>query len=232
MFKNFLVIIPTYNESENINDLINELSRHGFHILVVDDNSPDGTFEIVLNNEKYGQNLFGIKRTSNKGYGKSVIDGFKFGIEKQYQYFVQMDSDFSHRVKDLLKMTELSSKYDLVIGSRYIDGGAIEGWGLIRKYLSKISNLFAKFLLKTNISDLTTGFRIYSLNSIKSIEFQKIDSNGYSFLVELLYKIIKGNFKIIEYPIIFVNRTRGKSKMDFKIIIESMVNLFKIYLKK
>ena len=87
-------------------------------------------------------------------------------------------------------------------------------------------------MLNTYISDLTTGFRIYSLNSIKSIEFQKIDSNGYSFLVELLYKIIKGNFKIIEYPIIFVNRTRGKSKMDFKIIIESMVNLFKIYLKK
>ena len=143
-----------------------------------------------------------------------------------------MDSDFSHRVKDLLKMTELSSKYDLVIGSRYIDGGAIEGWGLIRKYLSKISNLFAKFLLKTTISDLTTGFRIYSLNSIRSIDFQKIDSNGYSFLVELLNKIIKGNFKIIEYPIIFVNRTRGKSKMDFKIVIESMVNLFKIYFEK
>ncbi len=232
MFENFLVIIPTYNESENINDLINELSKHGFHILVVDDSSPDGTFEIVSNHEKYGQNLFGIKRTSNKGYGKSVIDGFMFGIEKQYQHFVQMDSDFSHRVKDLLKMTELSSKYDLVIGSRYIDGGAIEGWGLIRKYLSKISNLFAKFLLKTTISDLTTGFRIYSLNSIRSIDFQKIDSNGYSFLVELLNKIIKGNFKIIEYPIIFVNRTRGKSKMDFKIVIESMVNLFKIYFEK
>ena len=133
-------------------------------------------------------------------YG-NVIKKINYTKENNFLFFDTLKVlkyENKNRVKDLLKMTELSSKYDLVIGSRYIDGGAIEGWGLIRKYLSKISNLFAKFLLKTTISDLTTGFRIYSLNSIRSIDFQKIDSNGYSFLVELLNKIIKGNFKIIE----------------------------------
>ncbi len=232
MFSNFLVIIPTFNESENINKIINELDEHGFHIIIIDDNSPDDTFNIVKNHKKFGQNLFGILRTSNRGYGVSIIEGFKYSIEHNYEYIVQMDSDFSHRVEDLLPMCSLAEEYDLIIGSRYINGGKIMGWGLFRTALSKYANKFAKKVTKSNVNDLTTGFRIYSKNLIQAINFQNIESNGYSFLVEIIAKIPDEKFKITEYPITFNDREFGKSKMSFKIIFESFINLLKIYFGK
>lgn len=232
MFSNFLIIIPTFNESENINKIINELDEHGFHIIIIDDNSPDDTFNIVKNHKKFGQNLFGILRTSNRGYGVSVIEGFKYSIEHNYEYIVQMDSDFSHRVEDLLPMCNLAEEYDLIIGSRYINGGKIMGWGLFRRALSKYANKFAKKVTKSNVNDLTTGFRIYSKNLIQAINFQNIESNGYSFLVEIIAKIPDEKFKITEYPITFNDREFGKSKMSFKIIFESFINLLKIYFGK
>ena len=232
MFSNFLVIIPTFNESENINKIINELDEHGFHIIIIDDNSPDDTFNIVKNHKKFGQNLFGILRTSNRGYGVSVIEGFKYSIEHNYEYIVQMDSDFSHRVEDLLPMCNLAEEYDLIIGSRYVNGGKIMGWGLFRRALSKYANKFAKKVTKSNVNDLTTGFRIYSKNLIQVINFQNIESNGYSFLVEIIAKIPDEKFKITEYPITFNDREFGKSKMSFKIIFESFINLLKIYFGK
>ena len=232
MFSNFLVIIPTFNESENINKIINELDEHGFHIIIIDDNSPDDTFNIVKNHKKFGQNLFGILRTSNRGYGVSVIEGFKYSIEHNYEYIVQMDSDFSHRVEDLLPMCNLAEEYDLIIGSRYVNGGKIMGWGPFRRALSKYANKFAKKVTKSNVNDLTTGFRIYSKNLIQAINFQNIESNGYSFLVEIIAKIPDEKFKITEYPITFNDREFGKSKMSFKIIFESFINLLKIYFGK
>mgnify|MGYP001192142245 FL=1 len=232
MFDNYLVVIPTYNESGNIENLINKLSQYNFHILVVDDNSPDKTFNIVEKNKSYGKNLFAILRKKNRGYGKSVIEGFKYGIEKNYDYIVQMDSDFSHRIEDLLPMCKLSKNYDMVIGSRYISGGKVNGWGLYRKFLSKYANVFAKIITNSDINDLTTGFRIYSINLINSIDFQSIKSNGYSFLVEIIHRIDKDNYKIVEYPITFVDREVGKSKMSLKIIFESFFRLLKIYFNK
>ena len=144
MFSNFLVIIPTFNESENINKIINELDEHGFNIIIIDDNSPDDTFNIVKNHKKFGQNLFGILRTSNRGYGVSVIEGFKYSIEHNYEYIVQMDSDFSHRVEDLLPMCNLAEEYDLIIGSRYVNGGKIMGWGLLKSCQNMLINLQKK----------------------------------------------------------------------------------------
>lgn len=232
MYNNFLIIIPTYNECENINSLINILDNHGFHMVIVDDNSPDKTFDIVKNHNKFGANLFGILRTSNKGYGNSVKDGFNFVLENNYEYAVQMDSDFSHRVEDLLQMCSLAKNYDLVIGSRYVEGGKIEGWSLYRKFLSKYANIFARFATKSDIYDLTTGFRIYSKNLIENIEFSNITSNGYSFLVEIISKISTKDYKIVEFPIVFVDRERGKSKMGLKIIFESFINLIKIRSKR
>ena len=143
-----------------------------------------------------------------------------------------MDSDFSHRIEDLLPMCELSKSYDLVIGSRYVNGGNIIGWGLYRKFLSKYANVFAKNITNSNINDLTTGFRIYSKNLINSIDFQNIESNGYSFLVEIIHRINKDNYKIVEYPITFVDRQIGKSKMSLNIIFESFIRLLKIYFHK
>lgn len=232
MFNNYLIVIPTYNESGNIKKLVNKLVQYDFHVLVVDDNSPDNTFEIVKNHKSYGENLFGILRTKNKGYGKSVVEGFNYGVEKNYEYIIQMDSDFSHRIEDLLDMCELSKNYDLVVGSRYVNGGKIIGWPFHRKLLSKYANLFAKSITKSNINDLTTGFRVYSKNLVRSIDFQNIESNGYSFLVEIIHRINKDNFKITEYPITFIDREIGKSKMSLKIIFESITNLLKIYFSK
>ncbi len=232
MFNNYLIIIPTYNESLNIVSLVDKLIQYDFHILVVDDNSPDKTFDIVEKHKSYDKNLFAILRTKNKGYGKSVVEGFKYGIEKNYEYIIQMDSDFSHRIEDLLPMCELSRNNDMVIGSRYVNGGNIVGWGLYRKLLSKYANLLAKNITNSNINDLTTGFRIYSKNMINSIDFQNIESNGYSFLVEIIHRIDKDNYKIVEYPITFVDRQLGKSKMSLSIIFESIVKLVKIYFYK
>lgn len=228
MYEKFLVIIPTYNESENIVTLIEELSKYGFNILIVDDNSPDNTFGLVTKHIRFGKNLFGILRTSDKGYGKSVISGFNYSLENNYEFMVQMDSDFSHSVEDLISMCSLAIENDLVIGSRYVQGGKIIGWNFYRKYLSKFANLFAKFATKSPINDLTTGFRVYSKNLVTSIDFNSINSTGYSFLVEIITKIPNQNFKIIEHPITFVDREKGKSKMNFKIIFESFINILKI----
>lgn len=232
MYNNFLIIIPTYNESENIRLLIDKLDVHGFHILVVDDNSPDNTFDIVKNHKNYGINLFGLLRTVERGYGKSVIDGFKYAIQNDYEYVIQMDADFSHRIEDLLKMCILAQNNDLVIGSRYVKGSSIEGWGLYRKNLSKYANLFAKASTKSDINDLTSGFRIYSKYLYNNIEFDDIVSNGYSFLVEIIAKIPYQKYKILEFPITFIDRKSGKSKMGFKIIFESIINLIKILFRR
>ena len=150
MNSNFLVVIPTYNESQNITRLIDLLSTYEFHIVVVDDNSPDNTFELVKNHKNFGVNLFGILRTSNRGYGRSVVEGFKYAILKNYQFVVQMDSDFSHSIDDLTKMVEKSKNFDLVIGSRYVKGGKIYGWGKFRKILSFKRLIKIKSLKKKN----------------------------------------------------------------------------------
>lgn len=232
MYDNFLVVIPTYNESENIESLIDNLDQYNFHILIVDDNSPDKTFDIVINHEKFGNNLFGLLRTSNKGYGRSVIDGFAYALKNNYHYIVQMDSDFSHRIEDLISMCDLAIQNDLVIGSRYVQGGRVVGWSLNRRLLSKYANIFARFVIRSDIKDLTTGFRIYTNKLINNIDFMNITSNGYSFLVEIISKIPSKDYRIVEFPIVFVNRERGKSKMNHKIIFESFINLLKIFFKK
>lgn len=232
MYSNFLVVIPTYNESENIESLIDNLDQYNFHILIVDDNSPDKTFDIVINHEKFGNNLFGLLRTSNKGYGRSVIDGFAYALKNNYHYIVQMDSDFSHRIEDLISMCDLAIQNDLVIGSRYVQGSRVVGWSLHRRLLSKYANIFARFVIRSDIKDLTTGFRIYTNKLINNIDFMNITSNGYAFLVEIISKIPSKDYRIVEFPIVFVNRERGKSKMNFKIIFESFINLLKIFFKK
>jgi dolichol-phosphate mannosyltransferase len=226
-FEEYLIVIPTFNEKENIINLIEELNSHNFHILVVDDNSPDGTYDLVANHNNFNNNIFAIKRSHDKGYGKSVIEGFKFGLVNNYKYIVQMDSDFSHRVIDLINMTDFST-YDLVIGSRYVVDGNIVGWKWHRKYLSKYANFFAKFVLNTEINDLTSGFRIYKSELLELINYDNITTNGYAFLVELINLILKENVKIIESPITFIDRQKGTSKMSAKIIIESVLSLLKI----
>lgn len=224
-----IVIIPTFNESENILSLIENLQEFKIDILIVDDNSPDKTYDIVAKHNNFGKSIFAIKRYENKGYGNSIIDGIKFSLKNNYEIIAQMDSDFSHNPNDLISMIKLCDM-NLVIGSRYIPGGKIVGWKIHRILLSRYSNQFARFVLNTHVKDLTSGFRVYSSNILRNIDYLDINSNGYSFLVELLNLIVKRNFEVIEFPITFIDRKKGKSKMNYQIIFESVLKMFKILL--
>lgn len=219
---NKLIVIPTYNESENIVELINQLSSTDCHILVVDDSSPDNTGKLVQSHKLFNKSLYLIERSENKGYAPSCIEGMKYGINNQYLNIIQMDADFSHSPDDLINMLSYSQNYDLVIGSRYIDGGATSGWGLGRILLSKIANLFANNYLKFSVKDSTSGFRIYKTEVLKKIDFTKFKSEGYGFLVQILFTLYKNKISIKEVPIHFNDRKFGTSKMDLSIIIEAI----------
>lgn len=227
-----LVISPTYNESENIDKFISEILDLKLEILIIDDNSPDGTSQLVKTNNNFGKNLFLISRKEKLGYGTAVIEGFNFGIRKKYEYIIQMDADLSHRSVDLTNMIKFIDNFDVIIGSRYIPGGGSEGWGIHRKLLSKYANKLAKFVTKSGINDMTTGFRIYKRSALESIDFKESKLNGYSFLVDILDKCVKAKLSIKEAPILFVDRELGKSKMNIKIIIEGVKTLFKLYFQK
>ena len=227
-----LVISPTFNESENIDKFISEILDLKLEILIIDDNSPDGTSQLIKTNKNFGNNLHLISRKEKLGYGTAVIEGFNFGIRNKYEYIIQMDADLSHRSVDLTNMIKFIDNFDVIIGSRYIPGGGSEGWGIHRKLLSKYANKLAKFVTKSGINDMTTGFRIYKRSALESIDFKESKLNGYSFLVDILDKCVKAKLSIKEAPILFVDRELGKSKMNIKIIIEGVKTLFKLYFQK
>ncbi len=223
-----LVVIPTYNESENIEKLIQELKSLEHHIMIVDDNSPDGTSEIVENLKEKNNNLYLIKRESKLGLGSAYRDGFKAAMNMGYEFFVEMDADFSHQTIDLVEMIKNIDKADVIIGSRYIEGGGIKGWNYKRRLLSKLANLFTQILFGYHIKDSTSGFRIYNRESLEKINFQKTKSDGYSFQIEMTYRANKKNLKILEIPITFYERREGESKMTGQIINEAIISLFKL----
>lgn len=223
-----LIIIPTYNESENIEKLIQELKSLEHHIMIVDDNSPDGTSEIVENLKEKNNNLYLIKRESKLGLGSAYRDGFKAAMNMGYEFFVEMDADFSHQTIDLEEMIKNIDKADVIIGSRYIEGGGIKGWNYKRRLLSKLANLFTQILFGYHIKDSTSGFRIYNRESLEKINFQKTKSDGYSFQIEMTYRANKKNLKILEIPITFYERREGESKMTGQIINEAIISLFKL----
>ena len=228
---NKLIVIPTYNESENIVQLINQLCSTDCHILVVDDSSPDNTGKLVQSHKLFNKSLYLIERNENKGYAPSCIEGMKYGINNQYSNIIQMDADFSHSPEDLINMLSYSQNYDLVIGSRYVDGGATSGWGLGRILLSKIANLFANNYLKFSVKDSTSGFRIYKTEVLQKIDFTKFKSEGYGFLVQILFTLCKNKISIKEVPIHFNDRKFGTSKMDLSIIIEAIKLVIVLRLK-
>jgi len=228
ILEKILVVIPTYNESENIEKLIQELSSLEHHIMIVDDNSPDGTSEIVENLKEKNNNLYLIKRESKLGLGSAYRDGFKAAMNMGYEFFVEMDADFSHQTIDLVEMIKNIDKADVIIGSRYIEGGGITGWNYKRRLLSKLANLYTQILFGYHIKDSTSGFRIYNRESLEKINFQKTKSDGYSFQIEMTYRANKKNLKILEIPITFYERRKGESKMTGQIINEAIISLFKL----
>ena len=221
-----LVIIPTYNESENICSLIlkifNEIPQ--IHILIVDDNSPDKTFEIV---DKLSQNfkkkLFLELRKNKNGLGEAYKHGFKWALDRNYEYIFQMDADFSHDPMELSKMLNyLKNDYDLVIGSRYIKGINVVNWPLNRILLSVLAAYYVRFITWMPIKDPTAGFVGYRKRVLKSINTERIRSIGYAFQIEMKYISWRQKFKLKEHPIIFKNREKGISKMGTKIIFEAI----------
>ena len=227
-----LVVIPTYNEKENIVKLIPEILKLNLCVLIVDDNSPDKTADTVNNFFKNNKNVNVLKRKQKLGLGSAYRDGFNWGIKNNFNYLVEMDADFSHQVNDLKKMIENKSENRLVIGSRYIPGGEIVGWSKRRELLSKFANKFVKFLTSSKVNDSTSGFRIYSKQVLEKIDYSKTTSNGYSFQIEMTLIAVDKGIDVIEVPITFLEREIGKSKMNYKIILEALKYLLFLKFKK
>ncbi len=228
------VIIPTYNEKDNISKLVLQIdrvfkkSKINGEIIISDDNSPDGTGVIADKLAKKYPVLV-IHRLENRGYGNSIIDGFKKAIEINSKIAITMDCDFSHDPKLIPSMLyPIKKDYDVVIGSRRVKGGKIIGWNPWRHFASMGATWFAGVMLGLKTKDITSGYRAYKITSLKKIPFEKIKSNGYSFLEELLYIAEKDKMKIKEIPITFVNRTKGASKLNKKEIIKFFITVFRL----
>jgi dolichol-phosphate mannosyltransferase len=221
-----LVIIPTYNEIENINLIIPavlELETN-FHVLIVDDNSPDGTAEEVKNWQlKHPTKVYMLQREGKLGLGTAYIAGFKFALEKGYEYIFEMDADFSHNPKDLLRLFKACQEgADLSIGSRYVKGGGLENWPLDRKLLSFGASIYVRFITWMMIKDPTAGFVCYTNKVLSTFDLNKIRFIGYAFQIEMKYSAWKNGFKLVELPIIFKDRELGHSKMNSNIVSEAM----------
>ncbi len=223
-----LVIIPTYNEKENIAILIEKIlsSLKSSNVLVVDDNSPDKTSEIVQSLiKKFPRRVYLIKRAGKLGLGTAYIEGFKWAIKYKYDLVIQMDADFSHNPGYLKRLVFEAKKYDLVLGSRYVKNGGTKNWGIIRRYISKGGNIYASLLLNLPVKDATGGFKCFNRKVLELIDLDSVKSNGYCFQIETTYRSYLKGFKIKEIPIIFEDRRVGKSKMSKKIVLEALLKV-------
>lgn len=228
-----LIVIPTYNEARNIEDVVNCVFRHtknleNLHILVVDDSSPDGTPEIVnrLKHEYYPETLHQLIRPGKSGLGSAYVAGFQWGIQRKYNNFVEMDADFSHNPRYLPAMLTALEKYHVAVGSRYVAGGAIKGWGIYRKVLSRFGSLYAKAVLGVPVNDLTGGFNAWRREVLEAIGLNTILSEGYAFQIELKFKAFQKGFYIGEIPIVFEDRVQGKSKLSKRIVLEAIFRVW------
>ena len=228
----YLVIIPTYNELENIFQIINNvlLQSRYLHILVVDDNSPDKTYEVVEELASANNRIFLIKRAGKFGLGSAYVEGFKYAIENKYDYIIQMDADFSHNPVVIPKFMEEIKEYDCVIGSRYISGINVVNWPLRRLILSYFAAQYVKVITGMPIKDPTGGFKCIKSSVLKEINLDKIMSDGYSFQIEINYRIWLKKFKMKEIPIVFIDRRVGQSKLSKKIVKEAIFMVWKLKL--
>ena len=229
-----LVISPTYNEKKNIEELIFRIVQFniGIDILIIDDNSPDGTSDIVKILMRKNDNVYLIERENKMGLGTAYCTGFIWAIENNYDLIIQMDADLSHDPKDIAYLIKESNNVDLVIGSRYIDGVNVINWPMQRLILSYFANLYARKLIGLNVKDLTGGFKCFKANVLKSIDLKNIKSEGYSFQIEMNFLVWMKGFKIKEIPIVFTDRTVGESKMSREIVIEAIWMVPKLLIKK
>ena len=218
-----LVVMPTYNEADNISQIIREVLSQDekIDVLVVDDNSPDGTGEVVEKIAAENPRVHVFHRHEKLGLGSAYVAGFKYALKEGYDYIFEMDSDFSHDPRELPNLLEKMKDFDLVIGSRYINGVSVINWPMSRLILSYFANLYARLIVGARIKDLTGGFKCFRRCVLEAIDLDRIRSDGYAFQIEVNYKAYSKGFKITEIPIIFVERRAGSSKMSKKIIWEA-----------
>jgi dolichol-phosphate mannosyltransferase len=234
--ENTLIIIPTYNEIENIKSIIEEVFNKDLplDVLIVDDMSPDGTADCVLEMmHVFSKRLFLETRSDKKGLGTAYVHGFKWALRRNYQYIFEMDADFSHNPKELGPMLDLlKTDADLVVGSRYVKGVNVVNWPLSRILLSYFASLYVRILTGMPVKDATAGFVGYRRAVLESLDLNEIKFIGYAFQIELKYKAWLKKFKLVEHPIVFLNRTKGKSKMNGGIIWEALFGVLFLRLFK
>ncbi len=235
--KSNIVIIPTYNEIENIETIIRAVFslKTSFDVLIVDDSSPDGTSKKVTELQKeFPENLKLEVRTKKSGLGTAYVHGFKWSIEHDYEYIFEMDADFSHNPSDLEKLYDSChfGGADVAIGSRYITGVNVVNWPLSRVLLSYFASVYVRLITGMQIQDTTAGFMCYKTEVLKSINLDKIKFIGYAFQIEMKYRAFAKNFKIVEVPIIFTDRAKGQSKMSGSIIKEAVFGVISLRIKK
>jgi dolichol-phosphate mannosyltransferase len=232
-----IVIIPTYNEIENIESIVRAvLSQHkSFHLLIIDDNSPDHTAKkVIALQEEFPGKLFLEQRTKKSGLGTAYVHGFKWALERDYQFIFEMDADFSHNPNDLEKLYDAChfGGADLAIGSRYVTGVNVVNWPLSRVLMSYFASVYVKFITGMKIHDATAGFVCYKREVLEKINLNKIKFVGYAFQIEMKYRTYCANFQITEVPIIFTDRTKGVSKMSNAIIKEAILGVISLRIRK
>ncbi len=238
MTRRGIVIIPTYNEIENIETIIEKIFALGLplEILVVDDNSPDKTYEKVqeLIDSTYPNRLHLIVREKKEGLGKAYIAGFKWALanEKRYDFIIEMDADLSHNPKYLPRFVEEIENYDLIIGSRYVEGGGATNWPLFRKAISYGGSFYSRMILGVTIMDITGGFKCFRREVLEAINLDNVITTGYAFQIEMNYKATLKNFRIKEVPIVFEERIAGKSKMTKKVFVEALGKVITLRMNK
>ena len=232
-----VIVIPTYNEIENIEVILEKVFSMdlGVDILVVDDNSPDKTYEKVeelIGADLYKKQLHLLVRQAKEGLGKAYIEGFKWCLKREYRFIIEMDADLSHDPKYLPLFLENIKTYDLVIGSRYVKGGGVVNWSPLRKFISFGGSSYARTILGISLRDVTGGFKCFRREVLEAIDLDGIISAGYAFQIEMNYRTILKGFKVKEIPIVFEDRVAGKSKMSKKIFIEALLNVVTLRLHK
>lgn len=226
-----LVVVPTYNERDNLSEIVESILQHApaAHILIVDDNSPDGTGALAdeLCEARPGQ-IFVLHRAGKEGLGKAYVEGFKYALDRDYEIIVQMDADFSHDPKYLPTFFEAIQTNDLVIGSRYVNGISVVNWDLKRLILSKAASFYVRLITRMPIADCTAGFKCWRREALASIGLDRVFSNGYVFLAETSYRAHRKGLRIKEVPIIFVERRLGRSKMSGSIMVEGVLSVLRM----
>lgn len=230
---NSLVIIPTYNEKENVERMLRKVFslEKAFHVLVVDDGSPDGTADIVRKlQSEFANSLHLLERKGKQGLGTAYIAGFRWALERQYDFVFEMDCDFSHNPDDLLRLYDACANdgADVAVGSRYVKGGKVANWPMGRILMSYFASLYVRMILWIHVKDTTAGFKCYRRRVLENIGLEEVRFVGYAFQIEMKYRAIRKNFTVVEVPITFVDRQFGKSKMSTHIFKEAFWGVFQM----